>query len=80
MLDWSQCPAVERAPGKDGGAWLFRATRIPVSAFENLKDGARIDDFLKCFPSVTREQVGLVVALLEEHEWLAGKPVGRELI
>lgn len=38
-LDWSQCPAVESVPGKVGGAWVFRGTRMPVSAvFENLED------------------------------------------
>lgn len=37
MLDWSQCPAVERIPGKVSGEWLFRSTRVPVRAlFENL--------------------------------------------
>jgi uncharacterized protein (DUF433 family) len=62
MLDWSQCPAVERGPGKVGGAWLFKGTRLPVTAlFENLEDGARIDDFLEWFPGVSREQVELVL-------------------
>jgi len=38
-LDWSQCPAVESVPGKRSGAWVFRGTRMPVSAvFENLED------------------------------------------
>ena len=40
-LDWSQCPAVESVPGRVSGAWVFRGTRMPVSAvFENLEDGA----------------------------------------
>jgi hypothetical protein len=38
MLDWSQCLAVERIPGKVSGEWLFRSTRVPVRAlFENLE-------------------------------------------
>ena len=62
MLDWSQCPAVERTPGKVSGAWLFKNTRVPVRAlFENLESGARIDEFLEWFPGVTREQVELVL-------------------
>jgi len=57
-MDWSQCLAVERIPGKVGGAWVFRGTRVPVRAlFENLEGGARIEDFLEWFPGVTREQV-----------------------
>ncbi len=58
MLDWSRCSAVERAPGKVGGAWVFRGTRVPVKAlFENLESGARVDEFLAWFPGVTPEQV-----------------------
>lgn len=62
MLDWSSCPAVERAPGKVSDAWVFRGTRVPVHAlFENLEDGACIDDFLLWFPGVTRQQVEAVL-------------------
>jgi uncharacterized protein (DUF433 family) len=62
MLDWSQCPAVERLPGRVGGAWLFKGTRVPVKAlFENLEGGATIDDFLAWFPGVTRQQAEAVL-------------------
>jgi uncharacterized protein (DUF433 family) len=62
MLDWTQCPAVERIPGKVSGAWLFKDTRVPVRAlFENLEGGARVDEFLEWFPGVTREQVESVL-------------------
>jgi uncharacterized protein (DUF433 family) len=72
MLDWTQCSAVERVPGKVGGEWLFRSTRVPVRAlFENLEDGARIDDFLEWFPGVTREQVELVLRHAERSLTLA---------
>lgn len=58
MLDWKQCPAVERDPQRVSGAWVFKGTRVPVTAlFENLEDGARVDEFLTWFPGVTREQV-----------------------
>jgi uncharacterized protein (DUF433 family) len=62
MLDWSQCPTVERVPGKVSGVWVFKGTRVPVKAlFENLEDGARVDDFLAWFPGVTREQIEAVL-------------------
>jgi uncharacterized protein (DUF433 family) len=49
---------IERHPTKVSGAWVFRGTRVPVAAlFENLKDGASIDQFLEWFPGVTRAQV-----------------------
>ena len=75
MLDWTQCPAVERVPGKVSGAWLFCGTRVPVKAlFENLEDGATVGQFLEWFPGVTQQQVesvlefaGQSLAVVEPH-------------
>ena len=62
---WEDCNAVERSLEKVSGAWVFRDTRVPVTAFfENLKDGASVDEFLDWFPGVTRSQVESVL----EHE------------
>ncbi len=62
MLDWSECSAVERDPQNVSGAWIFQGTRVPVSAlFENLEDGAKVDEFIKWFPGVSREQVEAVL-------------------
>ena len=62
VLDWSQCPAVERVPGKLSGAWVLRGTRMPVATvFENLEAGANIDDILKWFDGLDREQVKAVI-------------------
>ena len=62
MLNWTTCDAVEQSPGKVSGAWVFKGTRVPVSAlFENLESGARVDDFLAWFPGVQREQVDAVL-------------------
>jgi uncharacterized protein (DUF433 family) len=60
-LDWSQCPVVERIPGKVGGAWLFKGTRTPVAVvFENLEDGMTIDEVTEQF-LVSREHVQAVL-------------------
>ena len=62
MTDWSKCPAVESHPGKLGGAWIFANTRVPISAlFENLKDGATVDEFVDWYPGVKPEQVQAVL-------------------
>jgi len=62
MIDWNRCPAVEREAGKLGGAWIFRETRVPLKAlFENLEDGATVDEFLEWFPGVKPEQVRAVL-------------------
>jgi uncharacterized protein (DUF433 family) len=59
-LDWSQCSAVESIPGKVGGAWVFRGTRLPVATvIENLED-LSIDEVMEQF-DVTREQISAVL-------------------
>jgi len=61
-LEWSQCPAVESIPGKLSGAWVFRGTRIPVSAiFENLEDGLTLHQIVNMFDGLTPEQVKAVL-------------------
>ncbi|MBI3472178.1 MAG: DUF433 domain-containing protein [Candidatus Solibacter usitatus] len=61
-LDWSKCPAVESVPGKVSGAWVFRGTRMPVAAvFENLEDGMGIDEIVRLYDGLTREQVQSVL-------------------
>jgi uncharacterized protein (DUF433 family) len=66
------CNAVERHPEKLGGAWVVRGTRVPLAAlFQNLRDGASIDQFLEWFPSVQRSQIE---AVLERETMAAAHP------
>jgi uncharacterized protein (DUF433 family) len=62
MIDWSSCLAVERDPERVSGAWLFRGTRVPVTAlFQNLEDGVQLAEFVELFPGVTLEQARAVL-------------------
>jgi uncharacterized protein (DUF433 family) len=57
ILDWSQCAVVESVPGRLNGAWVFRDTRMPVSAvFENLEAGATVDQITEWF-DIPKDQV-----------------------
>jgi uncharacterized protein (DUF433 family) len=70
-LDWSQCPAVERVPGRRSGAWVFKGTRTPVAAvFENIQDMG-IDELVEEF-GVTREQVQAVLEFAAHSTEAAG--------
>jgi uncharacterized protein (DUF433 family) len=41
---------------------VFRGTRVPVAAlFENLEDGAHVDQFVQWFPGVSLEQARAVL-------------------
>ena len=62
MLDWSKCDAVESDARRLSGAWVFRGSRVPVSAlFENIEGGATVEQFLDWFPGVSRAQVEAVL-------------------
>ena len=65
MTNWAECDAVERHSGKLNGAWVFQGTRVPISAlFENLRDGASIEQFPLWFSGVASWQVEAVL----DHE------------
>ena len=47
-----------------GGTPVFRGTRVPVKTlFEYLEDDYSLDEFLECFPTVTR---AMAVRMLEQ--------------
>lgn len=49
-----------------GGAPVFKGTRVPVkSLFEYLENDYSVEEFLECFPSVSRD---LVHQVLEHSE------------
>ena len=50
-----------------GGTPVFKKTRVPVrTLFEYLEGNYTLDEFLECFPSVTREMAHTVLARSEE--------------
>jgi uncharacterized protein (DUF433 family) len=58
---------VEGCSERVSGEWVFRDTRVPVKAlFENLEDGASVDDFVEWFAGVRRDQAVAVLAFAQE--------------
>jgi uncharacterized protein (DUF433 family) len=75
MTDWNTCSAVQRTPDIVSGAWVFRGTRVPIRAlFENLRDGATVNQFLEWFPGVSREQVTAVLDHEAQQQFDAAAP------
>lgn len=61
-------PAViHRNPDIQGGVPVFVGTRVPVkNLFDYLEAGDSLDDFLRSFPSVSREQAIAALELARE--------------
>ena len=56
-MSWQDCLSVEKRPEIQSGEYVFRGTRVPVRAlFQNLEDGASVEEFLQWFPGVSRSQ------------------------
>jgi uncharacterized protein (DUF433 family) len=54
-------------PERMSGTPCFTGTRVPIShLFEFLEGGETLDEFLRQFPSVTRDQVLAVLELSKE--------------
>ena len=64
---------IERNPDVMSGAPVFAGTRVPVQIFiEYLEDGASLDVFLECFPTVSRNQA--IEVLERAKASLIGEP------
>ena len=56
-----------------GGTPVFRGTRVPVQAlFDSLESGETLEEFLKGFPSVTRD---VAIAALEHAKEFLSNPL-----
>jgi len=68
-------------PDRMSGEPCFKGTRVPVQALiDHIEGNSTLEDFLKAFPSVTREQAirfielakeNLLACLSVEEDWLA---------
>ena len=55
---------ITQNPNIMSGAPCFAGTRVPVATlFDNLNDGATLNQFVEWFPGVTLEQVKAVLQL-----------------
>lgn len=58
---------IEVNPNKVSGTPVFAGTRVPIkNLFDYLEGGDGLEDFLKGFPPVTREQALAVLEIAEK--------------
>lgn len=66
MYNLSMSELVTIDPNVLGGTPVFRGTRVPVrTLFDYLEHDYTLEEFLECFPSVTRDMAG---RLLDDSE------------
>lgn len=58
---WMDAERMSSAP-------CFQGTRVPVASFfTNLESGLSLEEYLECFPDVTREQAVAVLAYAQKR-------------
>lgn len=67
-MDWSNCPDVERIPGKVSGAWLVVGTRIPADAvIDNADDGYSAEEIVAdIYPSLPLDRTRRILAFARD--------------
>jgi uncharacterized protein (DUF433 family) len=66
---------VQSDPGTLGGTPVFVGTRVPVQTlFDYLEGGETLDEFLRQFPSVSREQALAALGLARESLLSSARP------
>ena len=57
IINWAACPVLESVPGKMGGAWVFRGTRVPYTiVLDNISDMS-VSEIANSYPTLRRDQI-----------------------
>ena len=68
-MEWSQCPDVERIPGKVSGAWLVVGTRILADAvIDNAEGGYSAEQIVaEIYPSLPLDRAKRILAFARDR-------------
>jgi uncharacterized protein (DUF433 family) len=67
MIDWGQCPKVERIPGKVSGQWIDKDTRILADGvIENSYDSSP-EEIDKMFPGLGVDRARRIIHYARQH-------------
>ena len=68
MIDWRDCPDVERIPGKGSGSWLMKGTRIPVhDVLANAEEMTPEQIVAEVYEGLSLAQVRRVIAFARDR-------------
>lgn len=67
-MEGARARVVSRSPNVMSGAAVFAGTRVPVEIlFDYLAGGETLDEFLRQFPTVTRDQAITLLEVAKEQ-------------
>lgn len=57
VINWAACSVLESVPGKMGGAWVFRGTRVPYTVvLDNISDMS-VNEIVDSYPTLRRDHI-----------------------
>ena len=68
-IDWTDCPDIERIPGKVSGQWIVVGTRILAQGvIDNAEDGYTPEELAdEHFPGLGVERARRIIAFAKQH-------------
>jgi uncharacterized protein (DUF433 family) len=68
-MDWTNCPEIERVPGKMGGRPVIQGTRIePETIVTDFELGSPVEEIHENFPTVSVDTIKKVIAFAQKYQ------------
>ena len=68
-MDWTECPLVERVPGKMNGRPVIKGTRIrPETIIENFEGGSDIEEIHENYPHIGVDTIRRIIEFHHSHQ------------
>jgi uncharacterized protein (DUF433 family) len=66
-IDWSDCPDMERVPGRVSGQWTVAGTRILARCVTENMDDASPEEIDEMFPGLGVERTRRIIDYARQH-------------
>ncbi len=69
IIDWSECPDVERVPGRVSGQWVVKGSRILADGIvDNFEAGASAEEIgLEIYDGLGADRALRIIQYAQEH-------------
>jgi uncharacterized protein (DUF433 family) len=68
-MEWSECPLIERVPGKMNGAPVIKDTRVqPETIVENFEGGCSIEEIHENYPHLPVDTIRRIIEFHHSYQ------------
>jgi uncharacterized protein (DUF433 family) len=67
-IDWSDCPLIERVPGKMSGEPVIKGTRVLARTIvDNFEGGSSVEEIHENYPHVSSDTIRTLISYHQSH-------------